>query len=148
MLEEVLATMLAEPYFAKRPPKSCGRDLFNNVWLDKFPLQRAAARDVQATLAELGAHSIAAAVHRHCPRTEELYVCGGGAHNLDLIARLRRALSQCRIDTTAALGLEPDWVEAVAFAWLARQTLAGRPGNLPAVTGAGGSRLLGAIYSA
>ncbi len=148
VLAEVLTAMLAEPYFARRPPKSCGRDLFNAGWLEKFPLQRALAHDVQATLAELSARSIAGAVKQHCPQADELYICGGGVHNLDLIARLRRNLPQHRIDTTAALGTDPDWVEAIAFAWLARQTLAGRPANLPAVTGARGDRVLGAIYPA
>lgn len=148
VLAEVLAAMLAEPYFARRPPKSCGRDLFNAAWLEKFPLQRAAAHDVQATLAELSARSIADAVDQYCAHADELYVCGGGAHNLDLIERLRRSLPECRIDTTTALGTDPDWVEAIAFAWLAKQTLAGRPANLPAVTGAGGERVLGAIYPA
>lgn len=148
VLAEVLGTMLAEPYFARRPPKSCGRDLFNAAWLEQFPLQRAAARDVQATLAELSARSIAGAVNEYCARAEELYVCGGGAHNLDLLGRLRHNLPGRRIDTTAALGIDPDWVEAIAFAWLAKQTLAGRTGNLPAVTGAGGERVLGAIYPA
>jgi anhydro-N-acetylmuramic acid kinase len=148
VLAEVLAGMLADPYFAARPPKSCGRDLFNSAWLEKFSLQSAAARDVQATLAELSARSIADAVERHCPQAHELYVCGGGARNLDLLGRLRRNLPQFSVDTTAALGTDPDWVEAIAFAWLARQTLTGLPGNLPAVTGAAGSRVLGAIYPA
>jgi anhydro-N-acetylmuramic acid kinase len=148
VLTEVLETMLAEPYFARRPPKSCGRDLFNAGWLEKFPLQQAAAQDVQATLAELSARSIAEAVNRYCARAEELYVCGGGAHNLDLLERLRRNLPQSKIDTTAALGTDPDWVEAIAFAWLAKQTLDGRTANLPAVTGATGARVLGAIYPA
>ncbi len=148
VLAEVLAAMLAEPYFARRPPKSFGRDLFNTAWLEKFPLQPAAPRDVQATLAELSARSIAAGVDRYCAQADELYVCGGGAHNLDLLERLRRNLPGCRIDTTAALGIEPDWVEAIAFAWLAKQTLDGRPANLPAVTGASGERVLGAIYPA
>ncbi len=146
VLAEVLAAMLAEPYFARRPPKSCGRDLFNAAWLEKFPLRRAAAHDVQATLAELSARSIAGAVDRYCAHADELYVCGGGAHNLDLLERLRRSLPGCRIDTTTALGTDPDWVEAIAFAWLAKQTLAGHPASLPAVTGAGGERVLGAIY--
>jgi anhydro-N-acetylmuramic acid kinase len=146
VLEEVLAAMLAEPYFARRPPKSCGRDLFNAGWLEKFSLQRAAAHDVQATLSELSARSIADAVGQYCARADELYVCGGGAHNLDLLERLRRSLPGCGIDTTTALGTDPDWVEAIAFAWLAKQTLAGRPANLPTVTGAGGERVLGAIY--
>ena len=148
VLTEVFAAMLAEPYFAQRPPKSCGRDLFNAAWLERFPLQHSAAQDIQATLAELSARSIADAVRQYCLQADELYVCGGGAHNLDLLERLRRCLPQCRIDTTAALGTDPDWVEAIAFAWLARQTLAGRPANLPAVTGARGERVLGAIYPA
>ena len=148
VLADLLAAMLAEPYFARHPPKSCGRELFNAAWLEKFPLQRAAARDVQATLSELSARSIAGAVDRYCPQAHEIYVCGGGARNLDLLERMRRNLPRCCIDTTAALGIDPDWVEAMAFAWLARQALAGRPGNLPAVTGAGGERVLGAIYPA
>jgi len=148
VLEEPLRAMLADPYFAKRPPKSCGRDLFNAAWLEKFPLQPAAAQDVQTTLAELSARSIAGAVNQYCVPAEELYVCGGGAHNLDLLDRLRRNLPQCKIDTTAALGTDPDWVEAIAFAWLARQRLDGRTASLPAVTGAAGARVLGAIYPA
>ena len=148
VLAEPLAAMLAEPYFARRPPKSCGRELFNAAWLEKFSMRRAAPQDVEATLAELSARSIADAVEQYCPRADELYVCGGGAHNLCVIECLRRNLSRCRIATTAALGIDPDWVEAIAFAWLAKQTLDGRPGNLAAVTGAGGERMLGAIYPA
>jgi anhydro-N-acetylmuramic acid kinase len=148
VLAPLLAAMLAEPYLNRLPPKSCGRDLFNDAWLERFSLQGAAAQDVQATLAEFSAISIAGAVERHCAQASELYVCGGGAHNLDLLERLRRRLPQFSVDTTAALGTDPDWVEAIAFAWLARQTLAARPGNLPAVTGAAGARILGAIYPA
>ena len=143
-----LAAMLAEPYFARRPPKSCGRDLFNAVWLEQFSLGQAAPRDVQTTLAELSARTIADAVDRYCPQADELYACGGGAHNLAVLERLRRILPQCQITTTAALGMEPDWVEAIAFAWLAEQALDGKPGNLAAVTGAAGARVLGAIYPA
>ena len=148
VLSEPLTAMLAEPYFARRPPKSCGRDLFNATWLEKFSFQHAAAPDVQATLAELSARTIARAVKQYCPQAKELYICGGGAHNLDLRARLRQNLPQCDISTTAELGIDPDWVEAVAFAWLAKQTLDGKTGNLPAVTGARGERVLGAIYPA
>lgn len=148
VLAEPLAAMLAEPYFARRPPKSCGRDLFNAAWIEKFSMQQAAAQDVQATLAELSARTIAGAVKQYCPRANELYVCGGGAHNLGVLARLRQHLPQCNVSTTATLGIEPDWVEAIAFAWLAKQTLDGRPGNLAAVTGAAGGRVLGAIYPA
>ena len=148
LLAEPLAAMLAEPYFARRPPKSCGRDLFNAGWLEKFSLGQAPPQDVEATLAELSARSIADAVERYCPHADELYVCGGGAHNLAVLDRLRRNLSQGRISTTAALGMDPDWVEAIAFAWLAKQTLDRKAGNLPAVTGATGERVLGAIYPA
>jgi len=148
VLAEPLAAMLAEPYFARRPPKSCGRDLFNAGWLEKFSLGQAAPQDVEATLAELSARSIADAVEQYCPQADELYVCGGGAHNLCMLGHLRRNLPRCHIATTAALGIDPDWVEAIAFAWLAKQTLHGRPGNLAAVTGAAGERVLGAIYPA
>ncbi len=145
---ELLAAMLAEPYFTLPPPKSCGRDLFNFGWLARFPLAKVGAQEVQATLAEVSARSIADAVRLHCPGAKELYVCGGGAHNRDLIGRLRRRLGRCRVLSTSVLGIDPDWVEAIAFAWLARQALAGRTANLPEVTGARGPRVLGAIYPA
>ena len=143
-----LAAMLAQPYFSARPPKSCGRDLFNTGWLEKFAPEREAPRDVQATLAELTGRSIADAIKQHCTGAVEICVCGGGARNLDLLERLGRNLSACRISTTAALGIDPDWVEAIAFAWLARQTLEGRCGSLPEVTGARAARVLGAVYPA
>ena len=143
-----LAAMLAEPYFALHPPKSCGRELFNAAWLEKFSLQQARPQDVQATLAELSALSIANAVEQHCPQAEEIYLCGGGTHNLHLLERLRRNLPRCRAATTAALEMDPDWVEAIAFAWLAKRTLEGECGNLPRVTGARGARVLGAVYPA
>jgi anhydro-N-acetylmuramic acid kinase len=148
VLAAPLAAMLGEPYFKRRPPKSCGRDLFNATWLEKFSLGRAAPQDVETTLAELSACSIADAVEQYCPQADELYVCGGGAHNFCVLDRLRRNLPRCQIATTAALGMDPDWVEAIAFAWLAKRTLDGRPGNLATVTGAAGERVLGAIYPA
>ena len=148
VLTGTLAAMLAEPYFAARPPKSCGRDLFNSGWLEKFTTEHQAPQDIQATLAELSARSIADAIRQHCPGAGEICVCGGGAHNLYLLERVRRNLPGCRVETTTALGIEPDWVEAIAFAWLARQTLEGRCGNLPEVTGARAARVLGAIYPA
>jgi anhydro-N-acetylmuramic acid kinase len=98
-----LAAMLAEPYFAARPPKSCGRDLFNAAWLEKFSLRQAAPQDVQDTLAELSARSIADAVDQYCPQADEIHVCGG-AYNLCVLKRLRLSLPQCHIATTAALG--------------------------------------------
>lgn len=144
----LLAAMQREPYFALPPPKSTGRDLFNPGWLARFQPERIDARDVQATLAELTAWSAAAALQRHAPATAELLVCGGGAFNDDLLVRLRARLPGIVVSTTAARGLPPDQVEACAFAWLAAAFVQRRPGNLPAVTGARGPRLLGALYPA
>jgi anhydro-N-acetylmuramic acid kinase len=146
----MLEAMLAEPYFASPPPKSTGRDDFHAAWLMRFAPDRYAPADVQATLLELTAASVAEALRDHCPGATALYVCGGGAGNIRLLERLRARLAPqgIAVQTTAALGLDPDWVEAVAFAWLARQTLRGLPGNLPEVTGARGPRILGAIYPA
>lgn len=150
VIAPMLEAMLADPYFAAAPPKSTGRDHFHADWLARFAPQSHAAADVQATLLELTATSIADALRRHCAEATALYVCGGGAANTQLIARLiaRLAPQQVSVQSTAALGLDPDWVEAVAFAWLAHRTLQGLPGNLPEVTGARGSRVLGAIYPA
>ena len=103
---------------------------------------------MQATLLEFTAMSLCDAVSRECGGAQELYVCGGGAHNSALMQRISALLPSLRVTTTAALGVDPDWVEALAFAWLARQTLHHAPGNLPAVTGARGERVLGAIYPA
>ncbi len=146
----LLDRLLAHPYLAAPPPKSAGREQFNLDWLDAvlngLPAPLAPA-DVQASLLELSAVSLAHAVARECPGAEALYVCGGGAHNATLLARLRAHLP-FPVDTTQALDLDPDWVEALAFAWLARQTLHQAAGNLPDVTGARGPRVLGAIHPA
>lgn len=144
----MLAAMRADPYFALPPPKSTGRDLFHRAWLDRFVRTHAAPADVQATLAELTAATLADAIGRHCDGTTEVYLCGGGVHNADLVRRIRSALSGCRVESTQALGVDPDWVEAIAFAWLAQRALAGLPGNVPEVTGAAGPRILGAIHPA
>lgn len=146
-IDALLQAMLREPYFALPPPKSTGRDLFNMRWLDRFAPAQYVAADVQATLIELTVLSIAGMIDSYCPQTAEIYVCGGGAANLHLLERLQHRLKGT-VSTTAALGIAPDWVEAVAFAWLAQQTMHNRPGNLPEVTGARGPRVLGAIYPA
>ena len=141
----LLGALLAEPYFAAPPPKSTGREHFNLDWLDgRLPTGLAPA-DVQATLLALSARTIAEALRASGVR--EVYACGGGVHNTALMAALRRELPNLRLDTTAALGLDPDFVEAAGFAWLARARLRGEPGNLPSVTGARGARLLGAIHA-
>jgi anhydro-N-acetylmuramic acid kinase len=144
----LLQAMLAEPYLALAAPKSTGRDLFNQQWL-KQHLQRLDDRpeNIARTLLELTAISIADAITRFCPNTDEAYVCGGGARNGLLMHRLS-ALTGYAIEPTDKLGVEVDWVEAVAFAWLAQRCVDGLSGNLPAVTGAQGPRILGAIYPA
>jgi anhydro-N-acetylmuramic acid kinase len=144
--DELLRAMLAEPFFAELPPKSTGRDQFNESWLSQFRPERFAPQDVQATLVALTSQSIADAVKRFCDGTQEVLVCGGGASNSHLMRELARRLPSLRVATTAAAGVDPDWVEAMAFAWLARETLAGRTSSLPEVTGAAGPRVLGAIY--
>jgi len=147
----LLAALAQHPYLQSPPPKSAGREQFNLDWLDTTlgSLDKAIdPADVQATLLEFTAISLADAVSRECSGVQELYVCGGGAHNGALMQRIRALLPNVLVATTAALGIDPDWVEALAFAWLARQTLHHAPGNLPAVTGARGERILGAIYPA
>ena len=144
----LLDRYLADPYFTAPPPKSTGRDHFNLDWLNSMGSADYRAQDVQASLAELSARSIAHAVARWCPHADEVYACGGGSHNTDLMARIAAALQDKPLAATSALGMHADWVEAMAFAWLAREALCGRPGNLPAVTGASGLRVLGAIYPA
>ena len=149
----LLGRLLTEPYFALQGIKSTGRDLFHADWLERQlqGFEALAPADVQATLVELTARSIAQAL-RDLPWGEtdlsELLVCGGGARNDALMAGLRRALAPCPVLTTAERGWPVDLVEAAAFAWLAWQTLQGKPGNLSAVTGAAGPRILGAIYPA
>ncbi len=143
----LLTALLAEPYFARTPPKSTGRELFNLAWLERQLAAHPpiAAQDVQATLCELTAQSISDALARFAPEYRALWVCGGGAYNNALMGRLS-ALSGIRVASTLELGVEPRWMEASAFAWLARETLFGRPGNLPAVTGADRPVILGGVY--
>ena len=146
VIPPLLAKLLAHPFFRRRPPKSTGREEFNLRWVKRALAGRERAADVQATLTELTALAIARAVRRYSAGAREVFVCGGGARNRALLARLAASLPGKRLATTAALGIDPQHVEALAFAWLARETLKGRPGNLPAVTGARGPRVLGAIY--
>ena len=147
--QTLLSALLAEPYFAAPPPKSTGRDLFNAGWLDsKLARAHRGVRheDVQATLAALTARTIADAVRTHAAGATELLVCGGGAHNVTLLRMLAAELAPRIVATTGDRGVAAEHVEALAFAWLAREALSGRAGNLAAVTGARGSRILGAIY--
>ncbi|MBI2295294.1 MAG: anhydro-N-acetylmuramic acid kinase [Betaproteobacteria bacterium] len=148
VLPRLLGKLLSHPFFRRQPPKSTGRETFNLAWVKRTLTGNQRAADVQATLLELTATSIARAVRTRCTGAREIYICGGGARNRALLERLAALLPGRRIATTAALGLAPEHVEALAFAWLARQALKGKPGNLPAVTGARGPRVLGAIYPA
>ncbi|MGE4366766.1 anhydro-N-acetylmuramic acid kinase [Thermomonas sp.] len=144
----LLARLLAEPWFAAPPPKSTGRDQFHLDWVEAALAGDETPADVQATLLMLTARTVADALRATQPRTQRVIVCGGGVHNGRLLAALAEALPETHIESSAAHGLDPDFVEAMAFAWLAREHLAGRPGNLPAVTGAAGPRVLGALYPA
>lgn len=153
----LLARLASEPYFMKTPPKSTGRDLFHQDWLSA---QLAAVQtghvlppeDVQRTLCEFSAMTLADAIQRSAPDARAVFVCGGGARNTFLMQRIQGSLDERRmrtqVGTSDLLGIAPDCVESLAFAWLARQFTARRPGNLPAVTGASGPRVLGALYPA
>ncbi|MDI3259133.1 MAG: anhydro-N-acetylmuramic acid kinase [Sinobacteraceae bacterium] len=146
----LLTALLADPYFALPPPKSTGREHFHLQWLlERYPgAAELDGTDVQATLLALSVESVAQAIERHAADAAEVLVCGGGVHNRTLFARLRERLAPRRLQSTAACGVDPDYLEAIAFAWLARQRVLGLPGNLPAVTGARGPRVLGALYAA
>ena len=146
----LLASLLDEPYLSLPPPKSTGRDLFSTAWLDAklAPFAAEAAADIQNTLTEFTASACAMGVRCYGKDSKKLIVCGGGAFNAYLLERLRKLLPGVEISTSDAHGLPPLQVEAAAFAWLARQTVNRRPGNLAGVTGARGPRVLGAIYPA
>ncbi len=148
--DHLLTLLLDEDYFRLPPPKSTGRELFNGRWLgNKLAAfgRTVDDRDVQATLLELSAVTIADAIKRHL-ESSEVYVCGGGAHNTGLMTRIRELLPDCQVATTETLGLGPDWVEAVTFAWLAKQRLELKAVNTGPITGATTPCLLGGIYRA
>jgi anhydro-N-acetylmuramic acid kinase len=154
ILPELLDRLAAEPFFSLAPPKSTGRDLFDLNWLltRLSGFEQARPEDVQATLTALTAHTLSDAVLQHASATETVYVCGGGAHNAELLRRLQAALaarhSKAEVVSTQVLGVAPNHVEALAFAWLAQRFDTRLPGNLPTVTGARGLRILGALYPA
>ena len=149
--EQLLALLLDEAYFKQSVPKSTGRELFNQRWLDEKLAEyklNISNVDVQSTLVELTAQSIADDINTHAKTTSSVFVCGGGAHNEFLMARLQVLLKDKNVSTTTQLNLDPDWVEACAFAWLAYRTINKKAGNLPSVTGAKHPVILGAIYLA
>lgn len=144
----LLAQLAADPYFAAATPKTTGTQYFSPDWLRRQlgDWQDAAARDIQATLAALTVQSIRDALLATQPDTGRLLVCGGGRHNALLMSGLARALPDVQVVGTESAGLDPDNLEAMAFAWLARQRLLGQAGNLPSVTGARHPVVLGAVY--
>ena len=147
VIESLLEQLLGDPYFADHPPKSTGFEYFNLRWLRDFDIDSFDPVNVHTTLCELSAVSIAKAVQDHASSARDIFVCGGGAHNSELMRRLRQNLPGATVSSTFSAGLDPDWVEAVAFAWLAMRTMNGQTGNLPSVTGAIRKVVLGDIHS-
>jgi anhydro-N-acetylmuramic acid kinase len=149
LIDDLLASLKGDPYFHLSPPKSTGREYFNLAWLNKYLvaiLRDLTPVDVQRTLVELTATTILSAI-RNDMSEGEILICGGGTHNLFLMERLcDLARPHFIVNSTAVYGMHPDWIEASAFAWLAKQTLDGLPGNLPSVTGASSHGILGGIY--
>jgi len=143
----LLNNMLTDSYFSMAPPKSTGREYFNAHWLNGFITNsQTPAQSIQSTLCELSVKSIADAVHNFARGTHRVIVCGGGAHNDYLMTRLHANLPGIAVDSATLHGIDPDWVEAAAFAWLAQRRLDEKAGNLPSVTGADRPMLLGDIY--
>jgi len=149
--EALLASMLKDKYFKLAPPKSTGRDLFDARWLDKHlnkSGKRHIKKNVQATLCELTAKSICDAILEYAADAKHVIVCGGGVHNTSLMFRIQALLGDIQVRSSEDYGVDPDWMEAIGFAWLAKQTLDNKPGNLPSVTGAKNPVILGGIYLA
>lgn len=140
---DLLESFLKDDYFKLPAPKSTGRHYFNEHWLSKHFLAKIKPADIQATLVELTAKSIIRALPF---KQGEVLICGGGAHNQYLMTRLKQLGDTLTIDSTEKFGVHPDWVEAMAFAWLAKQTMENKPGNIPEVTGASQATVLGGIY--
>jgi anhydro-N-acetylmuramic acid kinase len=147
---KIVNKLLSHPYFSLAPPKSTGREDFNLPWLEQQLKQLQdifSAVDVQASLLELSVESIAAAIERVVsPAEYEIYICGGGSHNRAFCNRLKSRLKPRLFSTTETLGIEPEWVEAACFAWMAKQTMEGKTSNLPSVTGAKKHVILGGIF--
>lgn len=145
---DLLALLKAHEYFQRPVPKSTGRELFNLAWVEQVAGNRdIEAADLQSTLMQLTVDTLLDGLKLARQPLEEIYICGGGVQNAELMSRLKTA-SGIPVKTTAALGVDPKLVEAFAFAWIAKQTLEAKPANLPSVTGARGSRILGGIYQA
>ena len=145
-LPKLLRTLLECDYFSRHPPKSTGLEEFNLDWLNTYLIGDKRPEDVQATLVELTAESISQSIKTNAPATDAVYLCGGGANNEYLVNQLNNRLTPVSLYTSDRLGLPVDWVEAVAFAWLAKERLKNRPTNCPVVTGSSRELALGAVY--
>jgi len=141
----LLDEMLRDDYFKTAPPKSTGIEYFNLDWLDRYDCSLK-SEDIQATLLALSVQTISQAIQQYASNTDEVLVCGGGVHNKALMHAIREQLPNCNVVSTSEYGLDPDCIEAVTFAWLAKRRIENKPGNLPSVTGATESVLLGALY--
>ncbi len=150
VIPSLLKQLLSERFFTQPPPKSTGRELFHLAWLqEKLGEHNHRTEDIQATLLALTVESIASSIRTYLDsKAYELIVCGGGSHNLTMMQALTIALPEAEISNSGQLGIDADWMEAAAFAWLAKRCLEGSDGNLSSVTGASGGRILGAIYQA
>jgi anhydro-N-acetylmuramic acid kinase len=146
--DSLLARLLDDPYFAKPPPKSTGREEFHLAWLnERLHGFKLAPEDVQATLLAFSARTIADAIRRFAPSTHEVLACGGGVHNPVLMKAIADELKPVSVRSIGELGIDPDFVEAMTFAWLAYERMAGRAApNVYTVTGSRGPRVLGGIY--
>ncbi len=148
--DKLLKHLLSDPFFSQLPPKSTGQEYFNQSWLDSYLRQnssKSSAEDLLATITMLTAESIAKSISMFCPTSQEIYVCGGGTKNQTLMRFLSQAI-EAEIDSTQALGIDPDWVEACGFAWLAKQTIDNQPVDLTKITGASKACILGSIWPA
>lgn len=144
-----LQKLLEDPYFRKPPPKSTGLDYFNSDWLtDKTGILSTTHEDMQATLCALTAATIADAIKQQAANTRRVLVCGGGIHNRTLMRGIKERLTGILVESTSQHSIDPDWVEAMAFAWLAKQKLESTPGNIPEVTGANHRVVLGSLHPA
>lgn len=143
--QKLLDALLNDSYFKRQPPKSTGPEYFNIKWLENYLSSDIKPVDVQATLAELTAITIVDAV-KNLMHDGEILICGGGVHNQHLMQRLQTIAKPLSVLSTEAYGVDPDWMEAMAFAWLAKQTLEKKPGNVTQVTGAKKAAILGGVY--
>lgn len=148
VIPALLEDFLATEYFYRAPPKSTGRDLFNFKWLEGHLRGNESPEDVQATLLQLTVQSITQSINKYFPATDEVYLCGGGAYNIQMVNHLKNELCGMKVAITDELGVPANWVEACAFAWLAQQAILKLPGNIPSVTGASGARILGTVCPA